>query len=198
HALVIGTGEPSETNAWYGGLLFDVTATGPLDIILSGDFDIDIDTTSSATYRLYTKSGTYVGSEETLSDWTLWGEQTVTGNGKNNWTPLSLGSTQQVTAGETMGIAIFAIGPNAFDADGAIGYRDGGDTFVGEGLTLSTGAARPFGNPSNPFTAAEPIPDAFYPDRTWSGQIYYEAVPEPATMLALGAGLALLARKRRK
>ncbi|MFW5698175.1 MAG: PEP-CTERM sorting domain-containing protein [Fimbriimonadaceae bacterium] len=195
HALVIGTGEPSETNAWYGGVLFDVQATGTLDLVLTGDFNIDIDTDATGTYRFYTKPGTFVGSENSIADWTLWGEQTVTGNGNNNWTPLSLGSTQTVNAGETMGIAIFHVGGEGIESgQGALGYKGGGDTYIAEGAALVTGAAKPYsGSTDDPFATF-----ATFSPRTWSGQLTYEAVPEPATMLALGAGLALLARKRRK
>jgi hypothetical protein len=184
-----------ETNAWYGGVLFDIQATGSLDLVLTGDFNIDIDTDGTGTYRFYTKPGTFVGSENTLGDWTLWGEQTVTGNGRNNWTPLSLGTTQVVGAGQTMGIAIFHVGGEGIENGvGALGYKGGGDTYTADNAALVTGVAKPYSaSTDDPFTTF-----ANFDPRTWSGQLTYEAVPEPATMLALGAGLALLARKRRK
>ncbi len=34
--------------------------------------------------------------------------------------------------------------------------------------------------------------------RVWNGTMYYDVVPEPATMAVLGAGLAAIAARRRR
>lgn len=72
-----GPGFPSTTH--YGGVLFDVRNDGPTALLLTGRFNLNVDTTGDGVYRAYYRPGTYIGSEDTLSDWTEWGETSVIG-----------------------------------------------------------------------------------------------------------------------
>lgn len=185
-----GPGGPAAT--YYGGALFDVTNVSGQDLVLTGGVKAMSSWTGDGVYRLYTKTGSYVGSESTLANWTQWGEVTTNGAGAGNFFTFNVGSTVALGTGQTLGVAIFHVGGSGHAAgNGALGYRNGGGTFDNGALKFTTGTAKGYGLPTDPFGVHS------IPGRTWAGELEYAAVPEPASLAALGLGAIAVLRRRR-
>lgn len=184
-----GTGMPATT--FYGGYIFDLTNISSSDILLTGRFKAVSDAVVDGTYRVYTKSGSYVGSSMDSSAWDLLGEATTMGAGPNAFFTIDVNNTRTVEVGETVGIAIFFVGGSQFENGiGALGYRFGSGTFSNDDISITTGIAKGF--EPNPFDAHELNP------RTFAGELEYQAVPEPASLAVLGLGALAMLRKRKK
>lgn len=93
----------------FGGLLqsgnmFDVSVLpveegGPPEGITVLAMEMSTTSTDEICVELYSKDGTYVGSEEVPSDWDMMGAVTVTGQGASEGTRLPLGSMDPVHIG---------------------------------------------------------------------------------------------------
>lgn len=187
-----GPGGPA--TVYYGGLLFDVTNQATLDIFLTGKFKSFTNWTGDGVYRVYTKDGTNVGFQSNLSAWTLLGEATANGAGLGNSFTFDVGATRTIPVGATVGVAIFHVGGSGWaTGDGAIGYRFGGNTFSDGNISITTGTAKGYGTPADPFSS----PLTFTP-RTWAGEVQYEVVPEPITLAGLAVAALAVANKRRR
>ncbi len=191
----VGTGATATT--FYGGALFDLKNVSASNVDLTGNFHFLSSWTGDGTYRVYTKTGSYVGSESTLANWTLWGEASTTGAGPTIWANLSLGSTKALAAGDSIGVAFFHVGGSGISVgDGAVGYRSGTGSFTDGTLTLTTGVAKGYGTSADPFNIHTLSP------RTWAGEVEYTAaaapVPEPATLGALALGAVAMLKRRKK
>lgn len=102
----------------FGGLLqsgnmFDVSVLpveegGPPEGITVLAMEMSTTSTDEICVELYSKDGTYVGSEEVPSDWDMMGAVTVTGQGASEGTRLPLGSMDPlyIGPGESRGIYI--------------------------------------------------------------------------------------------
>jgi len=131
------------------GNMFDIVAQE--DIIINS-FDINLNTGFTSDIEVYFKEGTWVGSENNASDWTLVATASgVTSNGFNNATPLNL----------SMGISVESNKRVAFYVTqstnlGGFWYTIGtavGNTLASDAnLTLFEGAGKayPFGNTFSP------------------------------------------------
>ena len=188
-----GTGLNS--TSYYGGALINFENTSAQDLLLTGKFKLDTsDAYTGATYAVYTKNGPLVGNETDATQWNLLGEWTGNSNAAGTWTQIDVTNTLTVSAGSTVGIAVFHAGGNA-QTGGYVGYRGGGNTFSNGVVTISTGIAKGArgGTTANPDLF---FFDSFSP-RTWSGEVEYEAVPEPTSLLILGIAGALAARRKK-
>ena len=160
-----GNGQPD-------GNMFDVTTfTNSLTVTA---LDVHFATTTAFNLNVYTKSGTYVGSQTNSGAWTLAATGSATGAGSG--TPTFVDITDFVLPANSLtGFYV------DLDVDGII-YTDGFNTFSNADIQLDLGAGilGDFGSIN-----------VFSP-RTWNGTIYYDvnSVPVPTTLLLIGFGLA--------
>ena len=135
------------------GNMFDINAINTITVTA---FDLHIDSTTSETVIVYTRSGSYVPGRQTSSGWTQVATGTVTGQGSGNPTPFSLGAGAfTVAAGTTTGVYItLSTGTN-------IDYSNGTMNFSNGDLTLTGGHG-----------VSYPFQGVFSP-RIWNGTIYY-------------------------
>lgn len=191
-AAWLGTGTSS--TFYYGGALVGFTNDSATDLLLTGQFNLDAaGSGSETTYAVYTRPGEldWVNNDySTAEGWTLLGTDTVNTNAQGNWTTIDVGNTYTVSAGESVSIGVFYV-----SGEGYIGYSSGSTTNSNADATINAGIAKGIRG------ATLENPDGFFSDgfkpRTWSGEVQYEAVLEPATMVVLG-GLAALAARRQK
>ncbi len=166
HADIISTGFAGGNGQ--SGNMFDVNVLTVSGIEIS-QFDLNLDL-GSWDLMLYTKSGTYVGSETTPSDWTL--HETTLG--------LTSAGENQPTAWDisdlTLGPGIHSFYVNVANGT-ALNYTNG----TAEGNLAASNADieifEGIGNQAN-------FGGQFSP-RVWNGNIIYEVVPEPTTWLPL-------------
>ena len=166
-----------------GAVYFDVTIGGT-GLIITG-FDTNAAGSGRFGWEVFTRGVTYVGNTTSNLGWTSVATGSGVGQGIDNASPVTLNNPFVLDANTTYGMAL-VMGPEAghdyTNGDGS------NQNYSNSDLTLDLGAA------SNvPFTG-----NTFTP-RVWNGTIYYDPVPEPASMAILGLGaLALARRKRRK
>lgn len=177
------------------GMFFDLSATGSAVTITS------LTTASTATaggafsVELFTRTGSGLGGPVASG----------AGSSSAGWT--SIGTASATQGGTTSGISLTIDTPDFTIANGstvgvAMVFTGAGPRYLGTGspalstftdgpLKLVTGDAR-----TVPFTTT----GSFFTSRALTGSISYtsSAVPEPATMAALGLGALGLLRRRRK
>lgn len=172
-----------------GGIFLDLTPTtntlsfNSFATYFSGAVGLNV------SVEVYTRPGSYVGFQTGAAGWTL--SQTVTGVAAGTAVksaPVVLTTPIILSAGTTTGIYLHAI-----TSGGGIRYQGTGTTatttFSNADLTLFSAHSR---------TGAISFGGTLFTPRAFSGDINYSAVPEPATMAALGLGVAALLRRRRR
>ncbi|MGB3591599.1 MAG: lectin-like protein, partial [Nonlabens sp.] len=92
------------------GIFFDINTTS--DIRLQS-FDLNLRANETSTFKIYTKPGSFVGSETNAGAWTLLTTSTsITGTGNTTTEPLNLNLNLDLTAGSTTGFYIYAVAGN--------------------------------------------------------------------------------------
>ncbi|MDQ2985175.1 MAG: PEP-CTERM sorting domain-containing protein [Armatimonadota bacterium] len=141
---------------------------------------------SAWNWSIYVKAGTYVGfMQASLGSWTLLGSYASTHNGSTTLATMDISSNPiVVAANSTVGVALQV-------TLGGIRYTGVGTT--GGINTVSNADASAFSNHSQ---GTWQVSTPFTP-RSFAGNVHYEVVPEPASFVALGLGIAILALRRR-
>mgnify|MGYP002620347028 CR=1 FL=1 len=154
------TAGPFDSNNAFAGNMFDVTTSGGEDIMIDG-FEVNLtDAGTQATVRVYYRTDSYVGNEDSSTGWTLLGTDVVTSQGQDNPTYVDIGNLF-MPAGETYGFYVSLV--NYSDLD--LRYTNiTGTTTANDGtILITTGVGK--GTPE--FTGTT------FPNRRWNGRIYY-------------------------
>ncbi|MCW5937806.1 MAG: PEP-CTERM sorting domain-containing protein [Fimbriimonadaceae bacterium] len=170
---------------------FDANVTNANGLLVT---DLVVNTLEAgASFRVdvYTRVGTYNGNERNGgAGWSL----VSSGTGISNGNGSNLGGLQS-----PVDVSDFVLGPGltgiAIRYTGASPVYSNGNgsnqNYSNADLALTLGSAA-----STTVAPFDPGSGLFTP-RVWNGTINYQVVPEPATMVALGAGLAALVARRR-
>lgn len=191
----LGT-NPSATTA-YGGALIDFTNESSQTLQLTGKFGLNLSGPGgiAGDYYVFVKPTALSGLELDATAWTLLGSDSITSSQPfNSYTTIDVGSTYLVNPGQTIGLAFFQATNNA--TDGFVGYSSGGNVFSDGTAKITTGLAKGYRGGYSPSVDNLFNVDTFSP-RTWSGQVEYQAVPEPSTMALIGLGVIALIKRRR-
>ncbi len=159
-----GVGKPDSIETIFSGgngqngNMFDITAYNNFTI---DSFAILPNTTGTHTVEVYYKSGTYLGSENNASAWTLLGQATVTGGGTAVPSSLCVADIGglQVQAGQTYGIYVTL-------TSGSVHYTNGtgsNQTFTNTDMQITAGAG-----------IAYPFSSNFTP-RVFNGKLFYSS-----------------------
>jgi hypothetical protein len=134
------------------GNMFDVTTLANPITVTSLDLNL---TSGTHTIELYTKAGTYVGSETKASAWTKVATGTLVSTGMN--VPMSFSVPNLVLAANAVTGFYVTDTSNSWPMQ----YTNGANTYSNADLQLSlrVGKAYPFGTTTSP--------------RTWNGTIHY-------------------------
>jgi PEP-CTERM motif len=180
------------------GNFFDITVAGSGLKVTS--LEVNVSGTEGQTFgvTVYDKVGTYLGSEQNSSAWTVVSTGTGVCAGTTDAPELvTLNSPIVLKAQTTYGWFVTITTPNA---GLLLEYTFGtgnNQIYSNSDLTLTTGASESsyFGQLFSPSSKV-------FQDRVWNGTIEYNTVPEPASfaMVALGLAAILVGRtwQRRK
>jgi len=153
-----------DDNNGFAGNMFDITASGGEDVIINGFLGHLTPSFGSQTVEIWYKIGTYLGSEDDPTPWTL--HETVIATDNGNTGPGGNAITTLVTplvvpAGVTYGLFYFTDVANV-DYTETPGPTPLGDTFITLNLGIGKGTST-----ANSFDG-----DNFF-WRIWNGTIYY-------------------------
>lgn len=147
-------------------------------------FDLNLSSAASII-EVYKKSGSFVGSQDSASAWTLVGSTAITSNGSGNATFVDIADFG-LEANATTGLYITSQGTGYTQYTNGTGV--GNVAAANADLQILEGHGKAYAFSTN------------YSPRIFSGTIQYEvaAVPEPSTWAMMGLGLVGLAFSRRK
>ena len=157
------------------GMFFEIENVGNTPVTL---LSWDINTDDATSVDVYTRNGTYVGFQETMTGWTLLGtDNSVVAQGVDQPTPVAVGGIT-INPGATMGIAMIS--------DGSWNYTNGtgpANQLFNDGvLELRLGTSG---------TAPLAAGGSIFDPRVWNGVVYYNAAPANVPSLSFW-GLGLL------
>ncbi|MEX0965887.1 MAG: PKD domain-containing protein, partial [Bacteroidia bacterium] len=170
---VLTTSLTSNNNS--GGNYFDITVDNA--ILLKG-FEVNNSSTTTATYQIYYRQGTYVGNNGNSSGWTSLGTYNVPSAGVNNPTEIEL-TNSLLLVPDTYALYIVATSGSHYYINGtAVGavWASNADLTIYEGL----------GTDLNPFSTV-----AFSP-RNFSGSILYGPPAQTVSGLTWSEGSTVI------
>ena len=138
------------------GNAFDVLPNSTIAVNAVG---AHIDASTQETVNVYYKTGTYVGSATSLTNWTLHESVTVTGQGSGSLTYVPFSTPLTLNAGQTYGMMVVIT--SGASVDYTNGNSVGSILAQNNDLTIyeGSGVSWPLGSNFNP--------------RNWNGMIYY-------------------------
>jgi peptidyl-Asp metalloendopeptidase len=164
-------------NNGFAGNMFDIEPQTDIEIWA---LMVNTSSTSTETFDVWVRDGSYVGNENSSAGWVLWGSDSVTGSGQDIATFIYPG-THSFKAGQTYGIYIdMASYPTG---GGSMRYTNGAPrTFENNYLKITTGVGKGSGFAGSTFN-----------DRIWNGALYYRGdvgQVQLATTMASNNGFA--------
>ena len=167
------------SNNEQAGNMFDVTTFGRSLTVTGLNINaMQLNDPSNGVIDVYTKSGTYVGSETNPAAWNLVSATSLASANPTD-TPTFVDVTDfTLPANTTTGLYVLFQGqPNSAFVPGSktniLAYTNGSNTYSNADISLSLGT----GNRGTFGTS--------FSSRTWDGTIYYTAVPEPSELLGI-------------
>ncbi len=167
-----------------GGVFSEFTGVNSVSIT---SIDTFVTTgTATAQIEVWTRPGTFTGFTASNAGWTLHDTVTV---GATSSTVLANVDFADISVGAGNVVSVYM---HSITAGRGIRYFGTGSTsntnFSNADLLLFTNVGR---------TGAVPFGGSQFSPRALAGNVNYTVVPEPMTMVAMGAGLLALARRRR-
>lgn len=164
------------------GAMFDLTGLNPAGIRITS-FDYNHSSGSGEDIEVWyvTDRTTFVGKESTAGLWTLLGKEFVSSpNPTGTPTHVNIGGLE-IYQNDTIGLYFT--------------YAPGGSS-----IKYTNGPLGAFANPDLRFEdrgvgKSYPFASTFSP-RIWNGTIYYDVIPEPASLALLALGALALLRRR--
>jgi len=136
----------------FSGNMFDITT---INEVIINSFDVNLDSSASATIEVYYRDGTYVGHTSSSAGWNLLGSTSVTSAGDGIPTVLGLTLGHTIPASTTQGFYVTSTTSNMNYTDGSTPTSNADMT-----LTFGYGGAYPFNLTNTP--------------RIWNGTIHYD------------------------
>lgn len=181
-------GAPTPNNGT-GGIFMNLTPTSQNLFVTRFESFFGAAAGGAFTVQVWTRPGSYVGFEGSSAGWTL--HDTVAGSSVDNVTlaSINLNTSISLTASQTTGVLLHGTtNGNALRYNGT-GAAPPTTTWFNSDLTMFSAHSR---------TGIVPFGGTLFTPRTFAGNVHYSAVPEPASLAALGLGAVALLRRRNR